>query len=216
MNPEFEIRSCTSEKYRYEDLFFFYETGFFNYRATKKWVEDITISFEKGALQQDYEDLNFIIKELKPLLQPLSIQQVKKDGKIEIQIDYKRDGKEVPMQIIGHCQPTTGFSSQIKTARIWLSPSRSGVDRRNVLRHELMHALGFVHPENRKGTVIGGVRVFESLDEYENRANLYDGFTDLDIAAIKILYSECIPRNLSRNEFWRQLRKLKEEQGTEK
>jgi hypothetical protein len=213
--PDFDIHSCLGEKYTYEELDFFYQTGFLaKTKRILKWREDITISIVEGATEEGYRWLDSMIAEINPLIHPLSIKRVENNGKIKVRISKTFKGQKKD-SLFGNVRPTlNGYS--ITGVNLWVSTVPTGNDRKDILRHEMMHALGFDHTANltANDSVLG--RRYLSVDDYENRALLYDRFSSLDKAIIRIMYQECIPERLSRDEFGKQLKQLKKKLNAEK
>ena len=101
------------------------------------------------------------------------------------------------------------FPNEIRKSSIWIAPFITSLDRRRIIRHEFMHAIGLGH--SKVTNLILSESTEYSIEEYEEFDKVYKRIDGLDKALVTLLYDQCIPLGLTEVEFADQLKKLNQD-----
>ena len=217
--------SCTKPKFNPEKIFkehnraeldYFIDVGFKRLGSIQKQTENIEISIIGTPQKSDIELINTIIEELKPLIIPLNIKRVEKGGNLSIYFTPSYNGttpKEASGQTFDLLRVICG-TNLFKTS-IWISPELSGIEKGKVFRHEFCHALGFMHPTLVNNEYSKSVMQTKGYYFFNDSTKEIEGkntnFSEMDKAAIRILYDKNIPNGLSKKSFINLYEKFKKD-----
>jgi hypothetical protein len=195
--PNFNPEKIFKEHNR-EELEFFIDVGFrgFIKSSIKKQTENIEVSVIGTQQESDIMLIDTIISELKPLIFPINIARIEKRGNLLIYLTPNYKG------VIPKADGMTYYYHD-KTA-FWISPNISGRRREFVFRHEFLHALGLSHAGMVHKIFPTNVMTDRVYYEFNNNSEQFEPvnyFSDLDKAAIQILYDKEIPNGLSKKSF---------------
>lgn len=196
--PDFNPEKIFKEHNR-EELEYFIDVGFRGSikNCIKKQTENIKISVIGTPQKNDLSLIDTIIAELNPLIFPINIARIEKRGNLLVYLTPNYKG------IIPKADGMTYYYYD-KTA-FWISPKISGRQREFVFRHEFLHALGLSHPgivhKEFPENVMTDRVYYEFNNNYEQFEPVNYNFSDLDKAAIQILYDKDIPNGLSKKRF---------------
>lgn len=207
-SPDFNIQQCLAKKYGKKELDLFYQSGFYNNEKIKKWRNDIKISFEGEPTIADIAYIDSLIMEFQPLISPIGIERVKRNGNVKFSFVKLAGGQRG--QAIR--RPRGKFSSEFLECKLLINPIFLELDRRKTMRHEFMHALGMEHPPyNYKESTILGSQFYKSLDDLERLNRIYHRIGGLDESLVRMLYENCVPAGLTRKEFETEMEALVKE-----
>lgn len=185
--------------YSQKELDFFMEVGFLFNNAVRKWQDDILVSVKGEPSAEDRMVLDSIVKDLKPLIDPVKISRT--NGKGNMVVNFTQDTSEEQKFGFTHYDEIS-FHGVISKVEIVVFSKTQGQARQACMRHEFLHALGLDHPLHKNtGTLI------ESRLEYLNFSDSVKLFrySALDKSSLKLLYSDCLPVGLKRKTFEKSL-----------
>jgi hypothetical protein len=196
------LASCSSveldkeylkKNYSTKELEFFGEVGFYTGNSVKKWQQNITISLVGTPKQGDIALVDSIIKEVMPLVAPITIERKESGGNLKINFVDKVD------RGIADQQGKWGLFDEFQDSEINLPNNLKGTLRQAALRHEFLHELGLDHPiERGTGTLIESRLEFVDID----KENVKDyRFSELDKRMIKMLYDKKITKGLKKKDY---------------
>jgi len=205
--PTITVNAAEFQKkgnYSRDTLLLFVDIAF-PYDRIRKWNGDIKVEIvnEDKLDKESISDVDSIIHLLSPLIQPVKIYRVAKDGNLIV----RRKVDSVPnttndAQGFCYIPPLIKtLSWNIKYAEvydIWYSP---------VIFHEFLHAIGLQHPSKEYPfyMTIDGGHTFESLEDAEVLYNhLY--ISEEEKTIIKMLYSPYIKSGLRKEEFIKKMK----------
>ena len=220
----FDVNSFNSKNYSEESIAFFSDITFREGGRIRKWESDIRVELDSVSLQ----DSNCIvltdqvISILTPLIKPLKIYRVKENGNLIIHanVDNTPINKGIGYTEVNHFNL---FSESICKADVYTTKNSL-----SVLPHEMCHAIGLAHPENRYPYYnIMGINSFIikeffddpskiNLSKYDLVLDTNDDFITFqkeniippqEREVIKMLYSEDIKVGLKKKYFLKKIRK---------
>ncbi|HEY1008738.1 MAG TPA: hypothetical protein VGE58_01425 [Daejeonella sp.] len=185
--------TCLPGKYSKEELIFFSRVGFRKHKTLAKWNSNITVSMGKGDItRRDILTVDSIILELAPLIKPLEISRVPEEGDIIVNFTAEKEDR-IGISAFTETDQSP-LTKYLTSAKIYVRPTIKGRRRQAVLRHEFLHAMGLAHPvgsfEPMGSRLESRVVTLDNLyPEYGEEDYLY---TDMDKAAVRMLYEECL------------------------
>ena len=188
--------------YQRDELKYFIETVSYDNGTIVKWDKDVTVQVLDGASRSDSVVVQEMLREVLPAMGEINITLVDSGGNLTIRLmksitEYKKlwDGEyheDFPKGFaVGHLNV---WKTRIDHAEIVISPSTSERMKRNVLRHELGHALGlWQHAKSFYETpnLMGKIN-FRDPDAAMKWSDSHY-FTRLDLSALKMLYNDSLP-----------------------
>ena len=191
------------KNYSTKELEYFGEVGFYTGNSVKKWQKNITISFVGTPKQGDIALVDSIIKEVMPLVAPITIERKDSDGNLKIKLVDRVDEGFANQQV------KLGLFNEFQYSDINLPNNLNGTLRQAVLRHEFLHALGLHHPiEKGTGTLIESHIEFVDYDMQNVKDYRY---SEMDKRMIKMLYDKKVIKGLQKKNYLQTLG-LKEKQ----
>lgn len=197
------------KKYTNEELSYFSEVGFGDSDRLTKWNKTIQVQILPPFQKADSIEVEKIIDELRPLIGKTDIVWVREKGNVII--NFPRTAEEfnshrsadLRQEPKGFASPNLDLNGNLRKVEIYIMPYLNGKDRWETLRHEFCHAIGLMGHSKRRFQEphLLGITVFTSFDVYETDLNLPSSLPDADQSAIKLLYNESLPPNLSRMKF---------------
>lgn len=141
----FDVDSFNSKNYPKESIALFSDIAFREGDRIRKWKSDIRVELDSVSLK----DSNYvvltdqIIAILTPLIQPLKIYRVQENGNLIIHanVDNTPVNKGIGYAAVNHFNL---LSESIRKVDIYTTKHSL-----SVLPHEMCHAIGLSHPENR-------------------------------------------------------------------
>ncbi len=221
----FDAESFNSKKYSKESVALFADIAFREGDKIRKWESDIRVELDSVSLKDSTCVVltDRVISILTPLIKPLKIYRVQENGNLIIHanVDNTPVNNGIGYTDVNHFNlfSESIYKADIYTIKYCLS----------VLPHEICHAIGLRHPENRYPfyTIMGKNSYFikELFDDPSKiKPSKYDLVFDTydDLAAfekeniippqerevIKMLYSEDIKVGLMQKYFLKNLKKV--------
>ena len=220
----FNADSFNSKNYSKESLAFFSDIAFREGDRIRKWECDIRIELDSNSLKDSNCVVltDKVISILIPLIKPLKIFKVQENGNLIIHanVDKTPIDKGIGYTDVNHFNL---FSESIYNADVYTTKNNL-----SVLPHEICHAIGLTHPENRypfyniMGTNSFIIKEFYddpskiNPSKYDLVLNTYDDFVTFqreniipleEREVIKMLYSEDIKVGLKKNYFLKKIKK---------
>ncbi|MRX45780.1 hypothetical protein [Pedobacter puniceum] len=167
-------------KHEYSDteLLYFAETTFYKQDSYAKWQKPIQVELSGIYSLEDALTVQEIIKDIKPYLN-VNISLVKNQGNLKIHFDADTTSYHNRFETLkqncplGYMKPTIS-KKQIFNAAIYLHPALIYPKKHEVLRHELLHALGLLGHSNisfKQENMLANI-IFKSLQhQQEVRSN---------------------------------------------
>jgi len=201
-----EINRCLTN-FSDDEVALFKKVGFHNYSRIKKWNRNISVSITGDGIQDNDEIMvKTLLKELSSLISPLKIAMIK-SGPADITVLFS--SKNHPFYRYGSSRPRFEWlnSNTFKKATVTIHPIASGVFRRYVIYHEMMHAIGFNHPKfiNEPfkffNSRIQFLNFEGDLSDHDAFVEQHSKYSALDKKMIRLLYSPCLPVGYTLQEF---------------
>ncbi|WP_304066171.1 hypothetical protein [Pedobacter glucosidilyticus] len=139
-------------EYSDAELLYFAETAFYKQDSYAKWEHAIRIELTGNYSFEDALAVQEIIKDIEPYLS-IDIDFVKHQGNLKINFDADTNPYHTRFEMLkqkcplGYMKPTIK-NKQIYNAAIYLHPALIYPKKHEVLRHELLHALGLLGHSN--------------------------------------------------------------------
>lgn len=192
------------KKYNPKSINFFQEVGFDDFKEINKWEENIKYDFVGQPHDGDIQLLDTIFAEAMQIIKPIKIEKIKKGEKPNL-IIYFGDK-------MGNIKPQSEGLSQLcrnnriikfGASEIWADPKYGGKRRQAIFRHELLHVLGLSHPPKGKlyKVIISPFFFIDERGWDDPDFVLTYKYTELDIAALSILYDKSIPNGMDLESF---------------
>ncbi|GAB3761123.1 hypothetical protein GCM10028817_38070 [Spirosoma pomorum] len=204
-------------KYSNEQLSYFSDVAFGYPDKIKKWDEKIAVTIVGACSEADRLDVQTIVREVSDIIGKDKIALVSDQANVfvyfpTLQQDFEREKQgTLGIDVNGFTYPTFSFSDRLTKAKLYVSPALKGRLRGLVLRHEFCHALGLSGHSKKlwKEDHLLGVRLYDSIDEFEEVDSIPAVIPEADIMAIKLLYDNSIPNGLKKSTFMQYLKKQK-------
>lgn len=214
----FDADRFNSKNYSKESVAFFSDIAFREGDKIRKWESDIRVELDSVSLKDSNCVVltDQVISILTPLIKPLKIYRVQENGNLIIHanVDNTPINKGIGYTAVNHFNLLSEsiYKADVYTTKHYLS----------VLPHEMCHAIGLTHPENRYPFYnIMGINSFIVKEIYDDPSKIetskYDlvleTFDDLttfqkeniippqEREVIKMLYSEDIKVGLKKKYF---------------
>ena len=222
----FDANSLNSKNYSKESIAFFSDITFREGNRIRKWESDIRVELDSVSLKDSNCVVltDQVISILTPLIKPLKIYRVQENGNLIIHanVDSIPVNKGIGYTDVNHFNLLSEsiYKADVYTTKHYLS----------VLPHEMCHAIGLTHPENRYSFYnIMGINSFIikehfddpskiKLSKYDLVLDTYDDFITFqkeniippqEREVIKMLYSEDIKVGLKKKYFLEKVKKMK-------
>jgi hypothetical protein len=124
------------------------------FRTLRKWGDAITLQVSGDATAADRAIVDSVVAEMTALLRTIPVSVVEHGG--NVQVSFTPDAQfgalaggacAPPAGVWGYSCPTSDAASRYTQAIVYVSSTRSLDIRRYLIRHELMHMVGFYgHP----------------------------------------------------------------------
>jgi hypothetical protein len=214
---KFNEISFKSRRYSKNDIIFFSDIAFRECTELRKWNTNIMVEIDKTCPIDfvSINDLDSIIKIFAPLIAPIKITRVEKNGNLIIHMNVQKTpaGYGIGYTLVNDLSKSTAIiSADVYTVKYC----------RSVLPHEFEHAIGLSHPTQRYpfyNTI--GINDFEVKELDKNKVfppnsivfetwKDYDNFmkkinkekiSEQEKIAIKMLYSSDFKSGLKRKTF---------------
>ncbi len=182
-------------KHEFNDvaLLYFAETAFYEKDNYAKWQKPIKIELTGNYAKEDTLTIQEILKDIQPYIN-VEISLVKHQGNLKIHFDadttlYHSRFETVKQNCpLGYMKPTIS-NKQIYNAAIYLHPALIYPKKHEVLRHELLHALGLFGHSNKpfkQENMLASI-IFKSL-QHKKEVQLNKAIPLLDKLALYRLY----------------------------
>ncbi|QEK50446.1 hypothetical protein FYC62_01260 [Pedobacter aquae] len=182
-------------KHEYSDteLLYFAETTFYKEDSYAKWKKPIKVELAGNYSIEDILIVQEIIKDIKPYLS-VDMSLVKNQGNLKIHFDadttrYNNRFETLKQNCpLGYMKPTIS-NKQIFNAAIYLHPALIYPKKHEVLRHELLHALGLLGHSNisfKQENMLANI-IFKSL-QHQQEVRYNKAIPLLDKLALYRLY----------------------------
>ena len=214
----FDAESFNSKNYSKESIVLFSDIAFREGNKIRKWENDIRVELDSSSLQDSNSVAltDRVISILVPLIKPIKIYRVEKNGNLIIHtnVDNTPVNRGIGFTDVNRFNI---FSESIHKADIYTIKSSL-----SVLPHEMCHAIGLSHPENRYPFYnIMGINSFFTKDiindssqikpeKYDLIFNTYDDVVKFqkeniipsqEQEVIKMLYSDDVKVGLKKKYF---------------
>ena len=141
----FDAESFNSKNYSKESIVLFSDIAFREGNKIRKWENDIRVELDSSSLQDSNSVAltDRVISILVPLIKPIKIYRVEKNGNLIIHtnVDNTPVNRGIGFTDVNRFNI---FSESIHKADIYTIKSSL-----SVLPHEMCHAIGLSHPDNR-------------------------------------------------------------------
>lgn len=202
--------SKLKENYSPEAISYFSEVGFYKTKTLRKWEKNLTVSISGTVDESDIKSIDEFVEIFNTLSSTVKMKTTEKNG--DIRINITNDSISNPKGYNGltwkYGKYNSSFSNEITHAKILVSPILNTKNRREIIHHELLHAIGLSHTKKEfenQNTL--GITSYKSIDDYEERIPEKYDIPELDKKAIMILYNYCLPVGLKRETFISKIRK---------
>jgi hypothetical protein len=183
-----------------EAVAYFTEVGFNNRKSLNKWKSDMMVSISGNYEENDLKSIDEFAEVFNDLSNPVKMKRIGHGGNINIYF-----GEDSNLNPKGYNGLTwikgPLFSNEITTVKILIATSLNTIEKRKIIHHELLHAIG-LHDSNKEfGSYnMMGINLFKSIDDFEKQ-NQEIQSSKLDKWAIEILYDQNVEIGLKKNEF---------------
>lgn len=141
----FNKKHFISKGYSQQDILLFTDIAFREAGKLRKWNQDIKVEIDTTcAIDENcIIEVDNVIKALAPLIAPVKIQRVSKNGNLIIHINCQNTpvGHGIGYTLVNDLSM---FSEPINHADVYTIKFHL-----SILPHEMCHAIGLSHPENR-------------------------------------------------------------------
>jgi hypothetical protein len=141
----FDKKHFSSKKYSQQDILLFSDIAFREADKLRKWNQDIEVEIDTTcAIDKNcVTEVDNVIKILAPLIAPVNIRRVSKNGNLIIHMNCKNTpvGHGIGYTLVNNLNM---FSEPINHADVYTIEYHLFV-----LPHEMCHAIGLSHPTNR-------------------------------------------------------------------
>ncbi|MGV8090710.1 MAG: hypothetical protein AB2L24_02420 [Mangrovibacterium sp.] len=206
-SPKFDAVLFKQEtQYTAGDLSLFCDIAFKGW-GIRKWETDIRVEIVNIDKLDPVAiaEVDSLIKLLVPLIQPLKIQRVTKDG--NFRIHRRVDGEQMPRTcrgtpVRGRCNSNFIFKSwSLKSVDVY--ESSLPYDPPHILLHECLHGLGLVHPSvkypfHMSIATYKTPNIFGSIEESEEYNSQKFPLSVQEQKVLKMLYHPAIKSGLSK------------------
>ena len=197
------------KKYTVEEITYFSEVGFGDSDRLMKWNKEIQVQILPPFQKADSIEVDKIVDELKPLVRKVKIVLVKEKGNFLVHFprtakefnSYRQvDSRQEPR---GFASPNLDLQGNLRKVEIYIMPYLNGKGRGETLRHEFCHAMGLMGHSKRsfEEPHLLGITVYNNFDVYESDLDSPASLPEAERRAIKLLYDDHLPVNLSRSKF---------------
>lgn len=199
----------TSVEYTKDELSLFCDIAFTDEEVcVRKWKKDIKVEIINIAELDKYSiaEVDSVIAILAPLIEPIKIKRVEKDGNLHVHRKVQQVTPSKPekncLNGLARINKKTPYSWEISYACIYDGCEASS----QTLMHEFQHALGLSHPIKLYSyylTIGRSVipQYFRSKEEIQNFLDQPFYLSEQEKTVIKMLYSPEIPAGLHINLF---------------
>ena len=216
INTNFDKEQFLSKGYTQDEIELFSDIGFLHGRI-RKWETDIKveiIDIEKLS-KKDIEDVDSIIIIIEPLIFPIKIYRVLKEGNLKV---YRKVEKIYKCNFFNITEPggTAMLNPHkildirklsITTAKIYEKNYSSGT---KTLLHEFLHAIGLWHASRPYNFHIAmatreSPNIFYSLEELDEHHDIEFFISEQEKQVIRMIYSSGVKSGLKRKTFMKEM-----------
>lgn len=141
----FDKKNFSSKNYSQQDILLFSDIAFREADKLRKWNQDIEVEIDTTcAIDKNcVTEVDNVIKVLAPLIAPVKIHRVSKNGNLIVHMNCKNTpvGHGIGYTLVNNLNL---FSEPINHADVYTIENHLFV-----LAHEMCHAIGLSHPANR-------------------------------------------------------------------
>jgi hypothetical protein len=183
-----------------EAVAYFTEVGFNKRKSLNKWKSDMMVSISGNYDEYDLKSIDEFAEVFNDLSNPVKMKRIGKGGNINIY--FGEDNNSNPKGYNGLTWIRGPlFSNEITTVKILIATNLNIIQKRKVIHHELLHAIGLHDSKKQFGSYnMMGISLFKSIDDYEKQ-NQEIQSSKLDKWAIEILYDKNVAVGLKKDKF---------------